>query len=144
VAEDIQHFTVTIPTGSTEAAPARIEIPLPPRTVRNSEWKDPPGGMGTMSFLVSMGGVPVLPVYGKFTYVTADNKDGTWNLDKYPDSGGWEVTGYNTGNYAHSLLLTFHCDLPAPARPGAGTAARPGVLQLMPAPDLSRAGRPLP
>jgi hypothetical protein len=142
VAEEVFHFTVTVPTGTSAAAPARIEIPIPVMTVDRIDWKVPPGPMGTMSFLISMGGVPVLPQHGQFTYVTTDGKDGFWDLDDYPDSGGWEVTGYNTGGYSHTLLLTFHCNLPKPAKK-TEAPGRPAAWQLMPSPDLSRAGRPL-
>jgi hypothetical protein len=142
MAEDVYHFTVTIPTGSTAAAPAKVEIPLPVRVVDRIDWKVPPGPMGTMSFLISMGGVPVLPSHGQFAYVTTDGKDGFWELEDYPDSGGWEVTGYNTGGYSHTVLLTFSCHLPAPLKKPAA-APRPAAWQLMPSPDLSRAGRPL-
>lgn len=140
MAEDIQHFTVIIPTGSTAKNPAKVNITMPPRTVSQIDWKVPPGHMGTMSFLVAMAGVPVLPVHGEFTYVTADNKDGSWQLSKYPDSGGWQVIGYNTGSYAHQVLLTFYCDLPAKT---------PQLRQNLPphslssASDLSRAGPPV-
>lgn len=139
MAQDIQHFTVTIPTGSTAANPAVIAVALPVRVVRSVDWKIPPGHMGTMSFLLAMSKVPVLPVYGQYTYITADGKDGTWHLENYPDSGAWQVIGYNTGNYAHSVLLTFHCDLPEkPSR-----LRQPlSPYDLMPAPDLSRAGPP--
>lgn len=140
MAEDIQHFTVTIPAGTPAAHPATVNVAMPPRTVTQIDWKVPPGHMGTMSFLVAMGGVPVLPVAGSFTYVTADNKDGTWHLSKYPDSGSWQVIGYNTGAYAHSLLLTFYCNMPVKA-PVLRTVLPPHSLDS--APDLSRAGPPI-
>lgn len=140
MAEDIRHFTVTIPTGSTAASPAVIPLVMPVRVVVKIDWKVPPGAMGTTSFLVAMSGVPVLPVYGSSTYITTDGKDGTWELDKYPDSGGWEVIGYNTGTYAHTVDLTFYTNVPAP-RPARRTAIT--AAQLMPVPDLSHAGPPV-
>lgn len=140
MAEDIRHFTVTIPTGTTPAAPAVISIAMPVRTVSRVEWKVPPGPMGTMSFLLSMAGVPVLPVYGQKVYVTTDGKDGSWQVDSYPDSGAWQVTGYNSGTYPHSLLLTFWCQVP---RRPAGLLPLIPAYELMPSPDLSRAGPPV-
>ena len=140
MATDIQHFTATVPTGSTPASPAVITINIPVRIVRQIDWKVPPGHMGTMSFLLAMGGVPVLPVSGQFTFITADGKDGTWHLSDYPDSGAWQVIGFNSGAFPHSVLLTFHTDVPS----------RPPVLRqnippydLSPAPDLSKAGPPV-
>lgn len=140
MAEDTYHFTVTIAAGVSAANPAVTNISMPPRIVRQVDWKVPPGHMGTMSFLLAMGKVPVLPVYGQKVYVTADGKDGTWQLREYPDSGAWQVIGYNTGGYPHSVLLTFYTDLPV--RP-AELKPLLSPYELMPAPDLSRAGPPV-
>lgn len=140
MAEDTFHFTVTVPTGSSLAVPAVIGVSFPPRTVRQVDWKVPPGNMGTMSFLLAMGKVPVLPVYGQHVYVTADNKDGSWQLHNYPDSGAWQVVGYNTGGYPHSVLLTFYCDIPA-RPPQMSKVLSP--YEIMPVTDLRLAGPPV-
>ena len=137
---DIQHFTATIPAGTPAITPVTISVAIPVRTVSRIDWQTPPGHMGTMSFLLAMGGVPVLPVYGQFAYVTADGKDGSWNLSNYPDSGAWQVIGYNTGGFPHSVLLTFHCDLPV--RP-AQLRSLLSPYELSPSPDLSQAGPPV-
>lgn len=141
MSSDIQHFTVTIPAGTPAISPVTISVAIPVRTVRRIDWMTPPGHMGAMSFLLAMSGVPVLPVYGEFTYVTADGKDGTWTLDNYPDSGAWQVIAFNTGGFPHSVLLTFYCDFPAKP-PALRTNLSP--YDLSPSPDLSKAGPPVP
>ena len=140
MASTIQHFTATIPAGTPAINPVVIPVTIPVMVVRQVDWKVPPGHMGTMSFLLAMSKVPVLPVHGQQVYVTADGKDGTWLLDGYPDSGAWQVIGYNTGAYPHSVLLTFHCDLPV--RPPA-LRSNLSPYDLMPSPDLSKAGPPV-
>lgn len=140
MAADIYHFTVTIPAGTPASAPLVTNIAMPPRTVRRIDWKVPPGHMGTMSFLIAMGKVPVLPVSGQAVYVTADGKDGSWELTEYPDSGAWQAIGYNTGTYPHAVLLTFYTDLPS--KP-AELLPLLSPYDLMPAPDLSHAGPPV-
>ena len=137
---DIQHATATIPAGTPATAPVTVNVRIPVRTVSRIDWKVPPGSMGTMSFLLAMGGVPVLPVYGKFTFITVDSKDGTWTLSDYPDSGAWQVIGFNTGAFPHSVLLTFHCDLPVKP-PQLRSLLSP--YELSPSPDLSQAGPPV-
>lgn len=140
MAQDIQHFTATIPAGTPAVSPVTVNVAIPVRVVKQIDWKVPPGHMGTMSFLLAMGGAPVLPVSQQHVYITADGKDGSWVLDGYPDSGAWQVIGYNTGTFPHSVLLTFHCDLPErPSR--LRTLLSP--YELMPSPDLSKAGPPV-
>lgn len=140
MSEDIRHFTATIPAGIPATMRVFLPLVMPPRTVSRIDWKVPPGPMGTMSFLIAMAGVPVLPAYGANTYITADGKDGTWELSSYPDSGAWQCVGFNTGAFPHSVLLTFYCDLPVKV-PELSRILSP--YDLSPAPDLSQAGPPI-
>lgn len=113
---------------------------MPPRTVSRIDWKMPPGHMGTTGFLIMMSNTPVLPVYGQFTYISADGKDGSWEISGYPDSGAWQCQGFNFGAFNHSVLLTFYCDLPVKP-PQLRSLLSP--YELSPSPDLSRAGPPV-
>lgn len=92
-----------------------------------------------MGWQLAMGGVQVVPV-GSDTWVVDNGTSGTFNLDGYPDSGAWQVIGYNTGSFPHSVFLVFHLDLiasPAPA------PAPIDARLLSPVPDLSKAGPPI-
>lgn len=140
MAEDIRHFTVTTPAGAGSLAVTVTAINFPPRVVRQIDWRVPTGPMGTLGFLLAMGAVPVLPVYGQSEFVIADGENGVWLPTDYPDSGGWSVWSYNSGTNPHSVYLTFHCDLTR--RPDAGPVLL-DVTSLYPVPDLSKAGPPV-
>lgn len=139
MAEDIQHFTVTCPPGTAKANPQFTSLTLPPRIVRQIDWRVPKGAMGVMGFLLAMGKVPVLPT-STFAYVVANGENNSWNPTNYPDSGAWQCVMYNTGANAHSVYLTFHMDLP---QPPAELQTLIPAFQLMPVTDLSKAGPPI-
>lgn len=64
-----------------------------------------------MGWQLAMGGVQVVPT-GSDTWIIDDGTSGVFTLDGYPDSGAFQVIGYNTGAYPHSIFLVFHLDLP--------------------------------
>lgn len=102
-------------------------------------WRIPPGALGVMGWQLAMGGVQVVP-FGSDTWVIDDGTAGSFTLDGYPDSGAWQVIGYNTGSFAHSVFLTFHLDLVERARPVPQQLAGPLTSSLF---DLSKAGPPV-
>jgi hypothetical protein len=59
--------------------------------------------------LTMSGGQAVLPTNGQYI-ITDDDKD-VWTVVNQPDSGQWEVTGYNTDVYDHTVYLDFFLDL---------------------------------
>lgn len=139
MAVEIRHFTATFPAGTPASAPITISTQFPVRVVTSIDWRIPPGPQGAMGWQIAMGGVQVVP-YGPDLWVIDDSNSGTFSLDDAPDSGAWEVIGYNTGSSPHSVYLTFHLNLVQRKQP------RPGVIDarlLAPVPDLSRAGAPI-
>lgn len=101
---EIRSFTVTIPAGTALDAPVTSLITFPPRLVEGVHWKVPPGPSGLMGWRLTMsGGQPVLPAGGG--WIIADDESAQWALTDQPDSGDWEVTGYNTDIYDHSVYL---------------------------------------
>lgn len=140
MADEIQHFTATIPAGTPKATPVTVTITMPPRIVRSVDWRVPSGPKGVFGWLLAMGGVPVQP-QPPGTYIVAHNETGTWNLAGQPDSGTWQVIGYNTGANPHSVYLAFHVDT---IKRDTGLAPLIPAWELGPAGDLSQAGPPLP
>lgn len=139
MAEDVRYFTVTCPPGTQKTAAQFTDLNIPPRVVRQVDWRVPNGWMGTAGFLLAMNRVPVLPVTS-FTWVVANDEHGTWFTTKYPDSGAWQCVMYNLGVNPHTVYLTFHMDLPqaAPVLQSLIPA-----YELMPSADLSKAGPPV-
>jgi hypothetical protein len=139
VADDVRHFTATIPAGTQIANPFTQDISFPPRVVRTIDWRMPPGAAGTTGWRLTMGGVQVVPHLSD-PWVIDDGHAGTFALDGYPDSGAWQVTGYNTGTHPHAIYFVFHLDL---VRPKPRLAAPLSPLAVMGVFDLSQSGPPV-
>lgn len=113
-AVEIRSFKVTIPAGTAAAAPVTTDVSFPPRVVSAVHWKVPPGPSGLMGWRLTMsGGNAVIPTGGG--WVITDNDSDTWPLAGQPDSGAWEITGYNTDIYDHSVYVDFLLELATPA-----------------------------
>lgn len=133
MADQVRHFTATIPAGTPIAAPVVVDISFPPYIVESIEWRVPPGPLGVMGWRLTMGKVQVLPTAGDL-WIIADDHSATIRPSPDLSSGAWQVTGYNTGANPHSVYLAFHLHLINPAPP---------AVQLVPAwmlgtaPDLT-------
>lgn len=101
---------MTIPAGTPKTAPFTTDTSFPDRVVRLVTWRVPPGPAGVMGWRLTMGGVQVVPLPAG-SWIVTDSAQGQWALDGQPDSGAWQVTGYNTGVFPHAVYLDFHVDL---------------------------------
>lgn len=54
-------------------------------------------------------GQALLPTNG--TFIVTDNDNDAWPVVNQPDSGQWELTGYNTDIYDHTVYLDFFLSL---------------------------------
>lgn len=139
MALDVLHFTATIPAGTPASAPATVNINTGVRVITSIDWRVPNGPMGVFGWHVAMGGLQVFPSGGD-TWVIANDEHGSWKVDDAPDSGAWQVIGYNTGVNPHSVYLAFHADLPERPR---RVPAEISPFSLYPGPDLRSAGPPV-
>lgn len=139
MAREVRKYTVTVPAGTAITTPQTTPIAFPVRVVRSVDWRIPPGAQGVMGWQLAMGGVQVVPV-GSDTWVIDDGTAGTFVLDGYPDSGAWQVIGYNTGTFPHSVFLTFHLDLVERPREAPVQLAGPLLSSFN---DLSQLGAPV-
>lgn len=118
-AVEIRSFAVTIPANTPITAPVTELVAFPPRVVTEIHWRVPPGPVGFMGWKLTMsGGQNLLPVNG--TFIVVDNHADQWLVVNQPDGGQWEVTGYNTDIYDHTVYLDFFLDLvggPTPPPP---------------------------
>lgn len=129
MAQEIREFAVTIPAGTAKATPLVTNISFPERLVTAVSYRVPPGPSGLMGWALTSAGTPVIPIQQK-TYIVTDNQSDTWDLEGYLDSGNWQVTGYNTGIYPHTVYLTFQLDLPGtvPSQQAPPTGIGVGVI----------------
>lgn len=103
---EVRSFSVSIPASTALASPLVTDITMPAREVAWVKWRVPSGPSGLMGWRLTMSnGNPVIPVGGG--WIIADNDTATWNVYDQPDSGAWEVTGYNTDIYPHTVYLDF-------------------------------------
>lgn len=105
-AQQIQTFEVTIPAGTPQSTIYVADMAMPPRTVVEIDIRVPPGPRGTMGFAIWASGLTVIPEqYGQF--IVTDDEEINWPLQDQLDSGGWQLAGYNLGDYDHTLYVRF-------------------------------------
>ena len=131
MAREVYSFPVTIPAGTLESAPLTFNLTTPPRAVVEIDVRIPPGPRGLVGFAISAAGAQVLPT-NLGEWFIGDNEPLSWPLKSPIDSGAWQLTGWNTGQYDHTLYVVFQVDLPAE---GVVTRAQP-----LPLPGLTQGG----
>ncbi|HVD03185.1 MAG TPA: hypothetical protein VNF75_03495 [Candidatus Dormibacteraeota bacterium] len=131
-ASEIRSFEVTIPAGTSQAGPQVTDLVMPPRVVVQIDIKVPAGARGQMGFALWASGLTVIPEQpGQF--IVTDDEQISWPLQDQIDSGGWQLAGYNLGQYDHVVYVRF---LVLPTTVPALVA----VLQPIPAASLSSSG----
>jgi hypothetical protein len=110
VATTIYQVTASIPANTPQNALATVAATIPMCTVDQVDIEVPPGPQGLMGFYLAMSGQQIIPMNpGQF--IVWDNYRDTWSLDDYPETGAWQVVGYNLdGAFAHEVVLRFHTD----------------------------------
>lgn len=112
--EEAWEFAVTIPAGTPIAAPLTVKTVFPPRRVAGIQWLIPPGPSGKAGWRITMGGVQVVPA-NIGAWIIRDGALDGHALARLPDSGAWDVTGYNTGAFPHTIYVTFVVEVLRPA-----------------------------
>ena len=111
MAREIREYTVTITAGTTQAAPSLTPLTMPARIVRRVRARIPPGPNGFMGWALASGGVPVIP-WNAGAWIVGNDEVLEWDLEGQISSGAWQLRGYNTGRYDHSVYLVFELDPP--------------------------------
>ena len=110
MAREVWSFAVSIPIGTTAAAPAITNLTMPPRLVEAIDWRVPPGPGGMMGFALAAAGVPIIPA-NPGGWIITDNEADSWQVQGQLESGAWQLAGYNTGLFPHTVYLRFHVNL---------------------------------
>ena len=106
-AEEQWNFPVTIAAGTPKANPLVFNTTLPTRKISRIHWMVPPGPSGQAGWQIRMNKVSVIPVNGS-QWIIHDGDSTVSELDRLPDSGDWQVAGYNTGTFPHTIYVTFY------------------------------------
>ena len=138
-AHEVWDFAVAIPAGTPIATPVTVVTAFPPRRVTEIHWRVPHGALGLMGWRITSAKAQIIPrqLGG---WMVHDGQSGTWPLENLPDSGAWEVTGYNTGTQPHTVYVTYLTEVISKPPPV------PVILpydQLAEVDDLSQAGAPV-
>lgn len=117
----IKHFAASILPGTAQASPVTVALAMPGRTVVGVRIRVPPGPRGLMGFRLTASGGPVIPEDpGQFLVADAEVFD--WDLVDVPQGAAWQLQGYNTGAFAHTVYLDFRV-LPLAGERGGPTLA---------------------
>lgn len=128
MAQDFFAFSATLNTGSTPSAPQVINLTMPPRIVTGVEVLVPPGPSGVVGFALGAAGQAVIP-YNANGWIITDDEKLAWDLKVPMTSGAWQLIGYNTGYWPHTLNVRFLCDLLPIITPDAPSALDPSAIE---------------
>jgi hypothetical protein len=120
--DEIYAFSVTIPAGTLQAAPVIISIGIPPRIVNQIDVVVPPGPSGLMGFQIGMVGQQIIPRNCN-AWIITDGEKISWPVQNQNDSGAWQVIGYNTDIYDHTIQVKLLVDLAVTADTGPASPA---------------------
>lgn len=109
MADRIEPFVVTIPAGTSIAGAQTFPMLFPDGIVTHITITVPPGPSGFVGFQLRHKGGPVIPYVGN-TFIIADDRVIEWPVSNMPTATGWELFGYNTDVYDHTLYLEFQVD----------------------------------
>lgn len=115
-AEEQWNFPVTIPPGTPKTAPLTVNTPMPARKISHIHWMVPPGPSGQAGWQIRMSNVSVIPVNGT-QWIIHDGDSTVSELARLPDSGAWQVAGYNTGAFPHTIYVSFFAAVIMPPEP---------------------------
>lgn len=96
----------TIPAGTTLAAPIKADMSFDPATVETITVIIPPGPSGLVGFQLWVKGGQAIPA-NQGGWVIGDDRTITWQLASLPDSGAWQLVGYNLDIYDHIIYVEF-------------------------------------
>lgn len=125
----VHSFAAVIPAGTPQAAPVTIALPFADALVRQIDIEFPPGPRGTVGVRLTTAGLQVYPVIvGQ--WLVSDGRVFTFVPPDDTAVSAWNLTGYNTGQYNHTIYALFHAD-------PLGTAATPGPITYLDSDTLS-------
>lgn len=109
MATEVRSFAATLPAGTLDSAPATIELAMPARIVSGVRVRIPPGPSGAVGWALGSAGVRVLP-WGDQQWIVGDDEVIEAPLTGQITSGAWQLIGYNTGLFDHTIYVTFLLD----------------------------------
>lgn len=82
--------------------------------IESLKWRMPHGHAGLVGWAFTDGNGWIVPSTAG-EWIVADGDSGDIPPIGLPDSGGFQVTGYNLGAFPHTIFITFHLNPNMPA-----------------------------
>lgn len=107
MADRTELFPITVPAHTPQATPLVTSLSFHEGDVAVLEFIIPPGPSGLLGWQVLYSGQVIIPRGGAGFFVMDDTHE-SWQLEKYPTGGGWQIAAYNTDVYPHLLQFILH------------------------------------
>src|SRR5688572_11079186 len=104
MAQRIETFAVTVPAGTSSAAPQTTGLTFNDGIVENLEVLIPPGPSGLVGFAVLHSGDVVIP-FDRTKWIVADDEVIRWPLENFPTGRAWALRAYNDDVFPHTLYI---------------------------------------
>lgn len=117
----VRSFELTIPHGTAKTAPVTRDMSFPPMTVQDITITVPAGPNGHLGIQVAASNQQVIP-WNQGEFLVPNDVVMSWQPADYADAGSWQLIGYNTGTFDHTVWVRFTL-LPVVAAPVATTPA---------------------
>lgn len=98
--------TITVPKGTTAAAPQETVQLLPVGILESVTVQIPPGHVGATGIRFTLAGQQILPWSNTVAWIIGDNLIAPFDVDLEIDRG-FKVVTFNVGNYDHNFFLRF-------------------------------------
>lgn len=102
----VRAFDITIPAGTTAAAPLVTLTQFDPDIVERIEWLFPDGCCGLVGIQIGARAVPIIPRLVSQWLIRSGDSAG-FDLAEMHVTGDWSVIGYNTGANPHTIHVQF-------------------------------------
>lgn len=106
MATRVEIFPVTIPNNTPIATPVTRNVFFNDGRVERLEMRWPPGPAGLVGLRVAYSGQVVIP-YQAANWLITDDEAIAWPLERFPENGKWQVVGYNTDQFDHTIQFRF-------------------------------------
>lgn len=142
MADQIRHRSVTVPASTSIAAKFSGDISFPNGEVERVDIYIPAGHAGLTGFQLAHAHQPIIPFdIGEF--IVGEDERLIYPLEDYPDSGSWQLFGFNLDVFPHTFYVTFLLKIrrvqsviiggPAPyVAPAIDDTSGPGVIVVPP------------
>lgn len=107
MADQVQQFACTIPPNTPISAPVTFPLNVGVFVVDEIDVKVPAGCNGFVGFRIGSAGTQLIP-FTPGSWAVFNDDLLQFPLTNQHDSGAWQLIGYNTGNFQHTLQVVFH------------------------------------